>query len=87
MGCSFSFRSIVLHLSFFLEQIVLTPKGKTSNSTILWIERKAVKNVTPGSKVYVAGGDHEGIVINKEEVEGENFKGGKKKRKGIFKFL
>ncbi|KAK6643818.1 hypothetical protein RUM43_000081 [Polyplax serrata] len=45
------------------EHIVLTPKNKTSNSTTLWIERKPVENVTPGEKVYVAGGDHQGIIL------------------------
>ncbi|KAL0270541.1 UNVERIFIED_CONTAM: hypothetical protein PYX00_007920 [Menopon gallinae] len=51
------------------EQIVMTPKGKTSNSTTLWIERKVVDDMTPGDKVHVAGGDHRGIIINKETVE------------------
>lgn len=48
----------------------MTPKGKTSNSTTLWIERKVVDDMTPGDNVHVAGGDHRGIIINKETVEG-----------------
>ncbi|KAF6204035.1 hypothetical protein GE061_002375 [Apolygus lucorum] len=47
------------------EKIVMTPKGKTSNSTTLVIERKA-EVIEPGTNdVHVAGGDHQGIVINK----------------------
>nr|CAD7399534.1 unnamed protein product [Timema cristinae] len=55
--------------------IVMTPKRKTATSTTLAIERRAVVNNTnPGSdKVHVAGGDHRGIVINKEVTQdGDN---------------
>nr|CAD7200494.1 unnamed protein product [Timema douglasi] len=50
----------------------MTPKRKTATSTTLAIERRAVVNNTnPGSdKVHVAGGDHRGIVINKEVTQG-----------------
>ncbi|XP_014219995.1 uncharacterized protein LOC106647932 isoform X2 [Copidosoma floridanum] len=52
------------------EQIVMTPKCKTANSTTLIIERKkqAVETVANGNHkdVHVAGGDHKGIVINKQ---------------------
>jgi hypothetical protein len=48
------------------EQVVMTPKGKTSNSTILLIERKLVEQVS--DRVHVAGGDHRGIIINKEAI-------------------
>ncbi|XP_043274374.1 uncharacterized protein [Venturia canescens] len=52
-----------------IEHIVMTPKSKTSNSTTLIIERQAldspVKNINE-SNVHVAGGDHKGIVINKQ---------------------
>lgn len=51
------------------EQIVMTPKGKTPNSTTLWIERKVADTMTPCEKVHVAGGDHRGIIINKETME------------------
>lgn len=51
------------------EQVVMTPKGKTANSTTLLIERRAVK--TTSDKMHVAGGEHTGIVINKE-VTAEN---------------
>ncbi|KAF5300495.1 hypothetical protein FQA39_LY02294 [Lamprigera yunnana] len=49
------------------EQVVMTPKCKTSNSTTLIIERKVVQTVNDG-KMHVAGGDHTGIIINKETV-------------------
>ncbi|XP_016837351.1 uncharacterized protein LOC100122198 isoform X2 [Nasonia vitripennis] len=52
------------------EQIVMTPKCKTANSTTLIIERKkqAVEPAVNGTEndVHVAGGDHKGIVINKQ---------------------
>nr|CAD7412437.1 unnamed protein product [Timema poppensis] len=53
---------------YYVDHIVMTPKRKTATSTTLAIERRAVVNNTnPGSdKVHVAGGDHRGIVINKE---------------------
>lgn len=47
------------------EQVVMTPKCKTSNSTTLIIERKVVQTINDG-KMHVAGGDHTGIIINKE---------------------
>jgi hypothetical protein len=40
--------------------------GKTQNSTVLLIERKLVEQV--GDRVHVAGGDHTGIIINKDTV-------------------
>ncbi|BES97826.1 Conserved hypothetical protein [Nesidiocoris tenuis] len=53
------------------EKIVMTPKGKTSNSTTLIIERKAAEVSDPDAdNVHVAGGDHKGIVINKTTVNG-----------------
>lgn len=50
------------------EQVVMTPKGKTANSTTLIIERRAVKNTN--DKMHVAGGEHTGIIINKETATG-----------------
>lgn len=50
------------------EQVVMTPKGKTSNSTVLLIERKLVENIS--ERVHVAGGDHKGIIINKDALKG-----------------
>ncbi|KAJ1527820.1 hypothetical protein ONE63_007765 [Megalurothrips usitatus] len=47
------------------DQIVMTPKCKTSNSTTLIIERKSKVAVNGDSSTHVAGGDHKGIVINK----------------------
>lgn len=52
------------------EQVVMTPRGKTSNSTVILIERKLVEQV--GDRVHVAGGDHQGIIINKDVVKGEH---------------
>ncbi|XP_070506117.1 uncharacterized protein [Chironomus tepperi] len=49
------------------EQVVMTPKGKTSNSTVILIERKLVEKVD--DRVHVAGGDHQGIIINKDIVK------------------
>lgn len=51
------------------EQVVMTPRGKTSNSTILLIERKLIEEIS--ERVHVAGGDHKGIIINKDAIKGE----------------
>ncbi|XP_046605740.1 uncharacterized protein LOC124298138 isoform X1 [Neodiprion virginianus] len=51
------------------EHIVMTPKCKTANSTTLIIERQAIDPPQINeneSKVHIAGGDHKGIVINKQ---------------------
>ncbi|XP_046740548.1 uncharacterized protein LOC124407967 isoform X3 [Diprion similis] len=51
------------------EHIVMTPKCKTANSTTLIIERQAIdppQVIENDRKVHVAGGDHKGIVINKQ---------------------
>ncbi|XP_071443569.1 uncharacterized protein [Hetaerina americana] len=49
------------------EHVVMTPKKKTSQKTTLMIQRqKVVKLAGEDSKVHIAGGDHQGIVINKE---------------------
>lgn len=49
------------------EQIVMTPKGRTANQTTLMIERRVVteQNDANNDKTHVAGGDHQGIIINK----------------------
>ncbi|KAL1140100.1 hypothetical protein AAG570_000032, partial [Ranatra chinensis] len=50
----------------FSEKIVLTPKGKTANSTTILIERRVVSDESTNKEnVHVAGGDHTGIVVNK----------------------
>ncbi|KAL9879314.1 uncharacterized protein LOC119637242 isoform X2 [Glossina fuscipes] len=51
------------------EQVVMTPKGKTANSTVILIERKLVDEIN--DRVHVAGGDHTGIIINKDTVKGQ----------------
>ncbi|KAG6450888.1 hypothetical protein O3G_MSEX006840 [Manduca sexta] len=49
------------------EKVIMTPKCKTANSTTLVVERKAVEPEA-SDKIHVAGGDHTGIIINKEKV-------------------
>ncbi|XP_038220052.1 uncharacterized protein LOC119838264 isoform X2 [Zerene cesonia] len=49
------------------EKVVMTPKSKTPTSTTLIVERKVVEP-EPSDKIHVAGGDHTGIIINKEKV-------------------
>ncbi|XP_064537091.1 uncharacterized protein LOC135427497 isoform X1 [Drosophila montana] len=51
------------------EQVVMTPRGKTANSTVILIERKLVDEIN--DRVHVAGGDHTGIIINKDTVAGQ----------------
>ncbi|CAH1111619.1 unnamed protein product [Psylliodes chrysocephalus] len=46
------------------EQVVMTPKCKTHNSTTLIIERRKIAKTS--DKMHVAGGEHTGIIINKE---------------------
>lgn len=51
----------------------MTPKSKTANSTTLIIERQTLEPPTENgneNRVYVAGGDYKGIVINKQAVGG-----------------
>lgn len=50
------------------EQVVMTPKCKSTNSTTLIIERRIVQKTS--DKMHVAGGEHTGIVINKEAASG-----------------
>ncbi|XP_015589440.1 uncharacterized protein LOC107265026 isoform X1 [Cephus cinctus] len=51
------------------EHIVMTPKCKTAKSTTLIIERQALDPPAENGNeqnVHIAGGDHKGIVINKQ---------------------
>lgn len=50
------------------EKVVMTPKGKTSNSTVILIERKLIDSIN--DRQHVAGGDHTGIIINKDTSNG-----------------
>ncbi|XP_071877604.1 uncharacterized protein isoform X4 [Bombus fervidus] len=53
------------------EHIVMTPKCKTANSTTIIIERQALEPPTENgneNNVHIAGGDHKGIVINKQAI-------------------
>ncbi|XP_017869610.1 PREDICTED: uncharacterized protein LOC108618204 isoform X3 [Drosophila arizonae] len=52
-----------------IEHVVMTPRGKTANSTVILIERKLVDEIN--DRVHVAGGDHTGIIINKDTVAGQ----------------
>ncbi|XP_043474146.1 uncharacterized protein LOC122506169 isoform X3 [Leptopilina heterotoma] len=52
-----------------VEHIVMTPKCKTANSTTLMIERQELDAPAENGdekNVHIAGGDHKGIVINKQ---------------------
>lgn len=54
----------------------MTPKCKTANSTTLIIERQALEPPAENgneNNIHVAGGDHKGIVINKQAVAGMMF--------------
>lgn len=51
------------------ESVVMTPRGKTSNSTVILVERKLVNSVN--ERQHVAGGDHSGIIINKDISQGQ----------------
>ncbi|KAM8720581.1 hypothetical protein ACLKA7_006596 [Drosophila subpalustris] len=51
------------------EQVVMTPRGKTANSTVILIERKLIDEIN--DRVHVAGGDHTGIIINKDTIAGQ----------------
>ncbi|XP_042206747.1 uncharacterized protein LOC121855722 isoform X2 [Homarus americanus] len=46
------------------ERIVMTPKGKTATSTTIMVERRKI--VSQEGNVHVGGGQHSGIVINKD---------------------
>lgn len=50
----------------------MTPKGKTANSTTLMIERRKIKDENEIKKgdTHVAGGVHQGIIINKTAASG-----------------
>ncbi|XP_076162734.1 uncharacterized protein LOC143144322 isoform X2 [Ptiloglossa arizonensis] len=54
-----------------MEHIVMSPKCKTANSTTLIIERQALEPPAENgneNNVHIAGGDHKGIVINKQVI-------------------
>lgn len=59
--------SLHLAVSQQEEQVVMTPRGKTATSTIILVERKLVERID--ERVHVAGGDHTGIIINKDAVK------------------
>ena len=49
----------------------MTPKRKTATSTSLAMERKRQPGSAGRKTSYVAGGEHQGIVINKVTQEAE----------------
>ena len=49
----------------------MTPKKKTATSTSLAMERKRQPGSAGRKTSYVAGGEHQGIVINKVTQEAE----------------
>ena len=52
------------------ERIVMTPKKKTGKSTCLAMERRRVEvDKARKTSLHVAGGEHSGIVINKDMEE------------------
>lgn len=55
-------------LSLDEESVVMTPRGKTLNSTVILVERKLVNSIT--ERQHVAGGDHSGIIVNKDVNKG-----------------
>ena len=49
----------------------MTPKSKTDKSTTIAIERRKVETSTgDNGQVHVAGGNHTGIIINKQIANG-----------------
>ena len=72
-GSSIILPSLLLLLTDFAgatDQIVMTPRKKTSNSTTIMMERRPV-SLDQTSNVHVAGGAHKGIVINKNAADVE----------------
>ncbi|CAL4068913.1 unnamed protein product [Meganyctiphanes norvegica] len=49
------------------ERIVMTPKGKTANSTIIMVERKKIET-TQTANMHVGEGQHSGIIVNKQQL-------------------
>lgn len=45
-------------------EVVMTP-SKTGKVTHIKIERKKQRAVDPGDVVHVAGGEHQGLVVNR----------------------
>ncbi|XP_013781407.1 uncharacterized protein LOC106465714 [Limulus polyphemus] len=54
------------------ERIVMTPTRRGHGHTRIKIERVQQTDVNNSSVMHVAGGDHKGIVINKEESSGDD---------------
>ena len=44
----------------------MTPKGKTAKSTTIMMERRKIADASQSNAVHVGGGQHSGIIVNKE---------------------
>ncbi|BFZ22499.1 hypothetical protein BsWGS_25538 [Bradybaena similaris] len=53
------------------EEVVMTP-SKTGKVTHIKIERKKQRAVDPGDVVHVAGGEHQGLVVNRPDAKDED---------------
>ncbi|XP_067143243.1 uncharacterized protein [Centruroides vittatus] len=53
------------------ERIVMTPSKKSHGHTTIRMERVKPTEMDNSSVMHVAGGDHKGIIINKEAVSGD----------------
>jgi len=56
----------VLNFLFAEEKIFMIPKVKTEKSTTLLIEKRDIDVVDKSDNLHVAGGDHAGLVIQKD---------------------
>ncbi|XP_022657328.1 uncharacterized protein LOC111265973 isoform X2 [Varroa jacobsoni] len=54
------------------ERIVMTPRKRGAGHTCIAVERVRVERVDTSQAVHVAGGQHQGIVINKENQCGDS---------------
>ncbi|RXG69333.1 hypothetical protein Avbf_05797 [Armadillidium vulgare] len=54
------------------EQIIMTPKGKTTSSTTILVERRQKSSVEKHKNAHVGGGQHSGIIINKDFATGKS---------------
>lgn len=58
------------------ERIVMTPRKRGAGHTCIAVERVRVERVDTSQAVHVAGGQHQGIVINKENQCGDSNEAG-----------
>ncbi|XP_023234232.1 uncharacterized protein LOC111633829 [Centruroides sculpturatus] len=58
-------------IQFAYKRIVMTPSKKSHGHTTIRMERVKPTEMDNSSVMHVAGGDHKGIIINKEAVSGD----------------